>query len=264
MRCDEQLSIRQIQDQLGVTKQQLAEWLRGVPAPEWTRRPNAKDEVRKRALELRVEGWSVNDIALELGVAKSTVWLWVKHLPLDPDTERAARKREHSKLMADAQWAAYREARDARHAATVGDAAAWVGSIDQRELLLVGAIAYWCEGAKAKLWRPHYTVQFINSDPSLVELFLRFVEAAGFPRDRLKYRVSIHESADAAGATAWWAERVDVPVERFQRPTLKRHNPMTSRYNIGSEYHGCLVVAVPKGRDLYWRIEGIVQGIIGR
>jgi orotate phosphoribosyltransferase-like protein len=41
-----------------------------------------KDDVRQSAVELRRKGWSVNDIAVELGVARSTAWLWVKHLPL--------------------------------------------------------------------------------------------------------------------------------------------------------------------------------------
>ena len=71
----------------------LQDWLRGIPPPEWTRRPNAKDDLRARAVELRGQGWSVNDIALELGVARSTAWQWVKHLPLDLDSDRARRKR---------------------------------------------------------------------------------------------------------------------------------------------------------------------------
>lgn len=78
LRAEEGLSIAQIQKRLGVTKYRLSGWLRGVPAPEWTRRPNAKDELRARAVRLRREGWSVNDIAAELGVAKSTAWEWTK------------------------------------------------------------------------------------------------------------------------------------------------------------------------------------------
>ena len=36
----------------------LSRWLRGVPAPEWTKRPNAKDEMREVAVALRAEGRS--------------------------------------------------------------------------------------------------------------------------------------------------------------------------------------------------------------
>jgi transposase-like protein len=260
LRIEEQLSVRQIQQRLGVTKVPLVEWLRGIPPPEWTRRPNAKDDLRSRAIELRRDGWSVNDIASELGVANSTAFQWVRHLPLDRDSERARKKREHSKLMTDAQWAAFRERRDARRAAAHAEAAAAVGVLSDRDLLILGAAIYWCEGAKSKPWRLDEKIQFTNSDPMLVELFLRFLESQGRDRAELTYRVSIHESADHAGAVDWWVERLALPRERFMRTTLKRHTPRTNRQNTGEDYHGCLVVNVPKGRELYWWIEGVMRG----
>lgn len=261
LRTEEGLSAQQIQHRLGVSKLRLYEWLRGVPPPEWTRRPNAKDDLRKRALGLRSDGWSVNDIALELGVAKSTAYQWVRHLPLDRDAERARRKREHAKLMTEAQWAARRQARVAEQAAERAAAAETVGRLSDREVLLLGAVAYWCEGSKGKPWRPLYLPTFTNSDPVLVQLYLAFVETLGIPRAALRYRISIHESADAGLATEWWAKQIGVAASCFQRPTLKRHNPRTTRLNTGEAYRGCLVVVMPRGRTQYWRIEGIMQGI---
>jgi transposase len=157
-----------------------------LPAPTWTKRPNAKDELRARAEKLRGDGRSVNEIALELGVAKSTAYQWVKHLPLDQDFETRARRRAHSKLMTDAQREQHRQARDAARTETVAAAAGWVRSLRHRELMLVGAAIYRCEGSKAKPWRPNdFRVRFTNSDPMLVILFLRFVEALGMPRSAL-------------------------------------------------------------------------------
>lgn len=262
LRSEEQLSVRQIQQRLGATRQQLSRWLRGLPPPAWTARPNAKDDLRQRAVTLRGQGWSVTDIALELGVAKSTAWRWVRHLPLDGDSERAQRKRAHSKLMTDALWSARRTARDERRAGIIAGAVSSVGALTARELVLIGAVLYWCEGKKAKPWRPddNYLV-FTNSDPGLVELFIRFVERKGVPREALTYRVSIHESADVDRAAAWWAARLGLPGHRFQRPTLKRHVPRTVRHNTGADYHGCLVIRVPRSREVYWFIEGIMRGL---
>lgn len=261
LRTEEELSVRQIQQRLGVTKVRLVEWLRGVPPPDWTRRPNAKDGLRARAIELRGEGWSVNDIASELGVANSTAFQWVRHLPLDRDTERARKKREHAKLMTDAQWAAFRERRDARRAAAHAEAAAVVGRLSERDLMLLGAAIYWCEGAKAKPWNPTETIQFVNSDPMLLDLFLRFLESRGHDRSSLRYRVSIHETANHEAAVDWWIERLRLPRDRFQRTTLKRHVPRTNRRNKGADYHGCLVVNVPKSRELYWLVEGVMTAL---
>jgi hypothetical protein len=244
-----------------VSKTVLQRWLRGIPPPAWTRRPNAKDDLRAEALALRVKGWSVNDIAIELGVSKSTAWQWVRHLPLDLDSERAQAKRAKAQHMTDAQWAARRAARDERRARLADAAGAAVGDLNQRDLLLAGAAIYWCEGRKTKPWRPHEChVNFTNSDPGLLMLFLRFLESAGHHRDGLTYRVSIHESADAEAATHWWAERLGLPLDRFKRPTLKRHQP-TNRRNVGREYHGCLVIDVPQSRELYWQIDGVMRAV---
>jgi hypothetical protein len=54
-----------------------------------------------------------------------------------------------------------------------------------------------------------------------------------------------------------------LPLEQFRRTTLKRDQGRTTRYNTGEDYHGCLVVDVPRGREIYWRIEGVMAALIG-
>ncbi|MEW2385146.1 hypothetical protein AB0873_24095 [Micromonospora sp. NPDC047707] len=101
----------------------------------------------------------------------------------------------------------------------------------------------------------------MNSDPMLIALFLRFLEEMGVRRETLRYRVSIHESADAGAAVVWWADVVGVPPDCFQPTSLKRHRPATVRRNTGESYRGCLSVEVPQSRHLYWKIEGIMKGM---
>jgi len=262
LRAVEQLSLSQIQARLGIGKDRLYELLRGVPPPEWTRRPNAKDELRAQAVALRKDGRSVVDIALALGVAKSTAYQWVKHLPLDPDSESAqARRRAHAARMREARWGPYRAERDRSQAAVHAEAAKQVGPLGDRDLLLLGAAIYWSEGAKSKPWRRSERIQLINSDVRLLALFLRFLESVGIDRSVPSYRVSIHESADVEAAVAWWVEALDLPADRFHPATLKRHQPKTVRRNTGVDYHGCLIIDVPQSRRLYWLIEGVIDGL---
>ncbi|GIF97293.1 helix-turn-helix domain-containing protein [Catellatospora citrea] len=222
----------------------------------------AKAELRAQAVALREAGCSVPDIASRLGVARSTAFTWVRHVPLSDTDERVARRREHSKRMTDAQWSRHRLERDERHREVVGTAAVQVGRLTERELRLVGAVLYWSEGAKHKPWRPtDWQVTFTNSDPVLVELFLRFVESTGRSRHDLRYRLSIHESADVPAVQAWWAEKLRLVEGAVGSVTLKRHTPSTGRHNQGVEYRGCLVVTVPRGRELYWHIEGLLEGL---
>ncbi|GAA3929592.1 helix-turn-helix domain-containing protein [Actinoplanes auranticolor] len=258
LRVDPGLSLSQLMKHFGVGSATLTDWLRGIEPPGWTRRPNAKDDLRARALELRAQGWSVNDLATEIGVAKSTAHAWVKHIPLDRDSERARRKQEHAAVMAAGRWDAKREERDRRQSEVHAQAAHVVGELSDRDLLMIGAAVYWCEGAKSKPWRRVDRLTFINSDPGLIALFLRFLAVCGRDAESVNYRVHIHETADAEAAVAWWAEQLQVPRRLFQRPTIKRHAPATRRANTGSDYHGCLVVSVPRSRELYWRVEGVM------
>jgi hypothetical protein len=77
------LSRSQIMAALGLRSSKLLNaWLRGVPPPAWTERPNAKDDVRDHAVALRLQGKSYNDIRRELGVSKSTLSLWLRDVPL--------------------------------------------------------------------------------------------------------------------------------------------------------------------------------------
>ncbi|MFF9914467.1 hypothetical protein [Streptomyces sp. NPDC013457] len=77
----EGLSRRQIRDRLRVDNNDiLNRLLEGEPAPDWTKRPNAKDDLRARAREMRAQEWdhelqvrdavrrkTKDDAALEVG-----------------------------------------------------------------------------------------------------------------------------------------------------------------------------------------------------
>jgi transcriptional regulator with XRE-family HTH domain len=158
-------SIRQIRDELKIFDNDILQRLvQGEPPPAWTRRPNAKDDLRERARELRLQGWTYDRIGAELGCSKSSVSLWVRDLPTP------------------------------------------VGELSDRELFFTGVALYWAEGAKDKPHRRTEVLQFINSDPNVIRLFLHWLEFLGVQRERLTLRVSIHESADVESAEKFWAD----------------------------------------------------------
>lgn len=254
-------SRREIREVLGIASNQtLCEALRGEPPPEWTRRPNAKDEVRAQARELHGRGMDYEEIASRLGVSKSSVSLWVRDLPT-PSRLTYEECRKRSVAGTRRYWEAERPARDAARSATRDAAAAEIGQLSEREILLIGAIAYWCEGTKSKPHRRHECVVFTNSDPRLIVFFLRFLARAGYPRSQLAFRIYIHENADIEAAQQFWLNATGASPDQFRRPTLKRHNPKTVRRNVGAAYHGCLRIDVPRSGDLYRRIDGWIAGI---
>ncbi|QDQ12000.1 hypothetical protein [Streptomyces spectabilis] len=252
------LSLRQIADALQVRSKDLLQRLvEGEPAPEWTKRPRAKDALRERARELRLKGWTYNQIQAELGCSKSSVSLWVRDLP-KPEPRYTP---EEQRALMNAGLRRLRAAQDQERAETKRSAHEEIGDLTDRELFLAGVALYWAEGQKSKPYARRERAVFVNSDPGVIKVYLAWLDLLGVSTDRLRLRVLIHETADVDEAHRYWAALVRVDVAVFGKPTLKRHNPKTVRKNTNDDYHGCLVISVSQSARLYLRVEGWWAGI---
>lgn len=216
-------------------------------------------EGREQATALRMQGWSYAQIQAELGIAKSTLSGWLSDVALS-DEQRAGLA-QRGRDGARSRAVAIRAGRLRRTEVLQAEAAAEIGPLTERELFLLGVVAYWCEGSKEKPWRPTTRVKFINSDPGLIRLFLEWLRVVGVDRDRLQFALSIHETADVAAAQQFWVCRVGLSAHELTTVWLKRHRPTTSRHNLGDDYVGCLVVSVRRSTDLNRRIAGWWRGI---
>ncbi|MEU3972255.1 hypothetical protein [Streptomyces bacillaris] len=255
----EGLSRRQIRDRLHVDNNDLLNrLLQGEPAPEWTKRPNAKDDLRAKARELRLQGMTYDQIQVELGCSKSSISLWVRDLP---KPERSRDAIEQARLAGRMRWDHELAVRDAERQRTKAAARGETVTMSDQELFYAGVALYWAEGGKDKVYDRRENVTFINSDPGVVAVYLAWLDLLGVERDRLSYRVMIHETADVPAAERYWAGLVGIDVSALQKTTLKKHNPKTVRKNVGEAYRGCLVIRVAKGATLYRRIEGWWSGI---
>ncbi len=253
------LSRRQIRERLHVDNNDiLNRLLQGEPAPDWTRRPNAKDDLRARARELRLQGWTYDRIQVELGCSKSSISLWVRDLP-KPERRPPS---EQARLAGRMRWEHELAVREEQRRRTKEAAALEIGPLSDRDLFLAGVALYWAEGAKDKPYDRRENVLFVNSDPGVNKLYLAWLDQLGVEPDRLRYRVMIHMTADVEGAKRYWADLVGVDVSVFQKTTIKKHNPTTVRKNVGDTYRGCLVIRVSQGADLYRRIEGWWTGMV--
>jgi transposase len=144
-------SLREIKAILGpMSNSTLNRFLENVPPPEWTRRARAKDELRTAARDLRAQGLDYEDIAAALGVAKSSVSLWVRDLPTPPRLsyeENRKRSAEGSRRY----WEAERAVRGARRAAQTGHATAEIGAMTDARSSLPGLCPTGARAPRASL-----------------------------------------------------------------------------------------------------------------
>lgn len=223
--------------------------------------------LEQQARKLRRQGLSILAIATQLHVGKGAVADWIRDIPGPPRGPRPGPQKPRI-VSADGKrrrmegyrryWDKESAALETRRQAISAEAASQIGNLTEREIMIAGAIAYWCEGCKSKPYRHRERVTFMNSDPALIQFFLRFLDVADVPRSHLRFRVSIHESADIAAAERFWQEVTGAGPEQFSKPVLKRHTPKTGSRSGNESYHGCLNVDVRLSAMLYRTIEGWV------
>jgi uncharacterized protein YerC len=262
----------EIHDELGVSKSSLSLWLRELPHPSEEQRgalsqqqlalpldePTSDAEIARL---LRLDGWLLKDIATALGVSTASACRWTRGLPIPTGALSRGRSADEARAMGRAAWDRRLAEREVERQAIKGRASNWVGDLSDRELELIAITAYWCEGSKDKAYSRRERVTFINSDPGLIAVFLRWLRAIGVPEQDLQPGVSIHVSADVRGAEEFWSRHIGISLDRFSPPNLKKHNPRTVRKNTGDDYYGCLIIRVRQSRVLYQRIAGAWQGI---
>ena len=215
---------------------------------------------RFEALQLRRQGCSYEHIRQQLGIAKSTLWRWLKTEGL---VETQPQRLTELRQLAQQKGAATVKARRlARTQAIIAQASQEVGGLSKRDLWLLGVAFYWAEGSKQKPGNVSASVISTNSDPVAVRLFMVWLkEVCGISEEQMGFDIYLHETADAQRARAYWSTQLQVPIERLSRIRWKRHHPTTRRTNVGDSYHGLVRVRVACSSALNRRIAGWITGV---
>lgn len=183
-----------------------------------------KTEERERARDLRRHrAMSIKEIARVVGVAPSSVSVWVRDVPLTPEQLESLRLRNpayNGQLRG-----ATRNAERGRERRRMYQEAGRALARRSEALHVAGAMLYWAEGDKGS----RNCARLSNSDPEVLRLFVRFLrECFGVTNEKL--RVTCHLFADHL-------ER-QREIEQFWLNTLElpRHCLCKSFVNVYSKY----------------------------
>jgi transcriptional regulator with XRE-family HTH domain len=210
-----------------------------------------KLEERSRARELRAAGWTMPDIADELGVSRSSVSLWTRDVPFDaatarrsPRTDRRPRGSEHP----------LRRRKLERIEQLRREAVHRIGTLDDVALLHAGLGLYAGDGGKTQ-----DSVRFANSDPRMVALFCRWLRRFFVVEEhRLRVTLYLHAGLDLAAAQAHWAEVTGIPDAQFCKP-YRATPDATIRHN--KHVHGCAHVAYHSA-DVHRQVLALVDAML--
>src|SRR3989344_2246985 len=152
--------------------------------------------LKSQAISLRKNGKSYSSIRKILGLkSKGTLSHWFKDIKLSEESLKLLSKNnklayERGLLTAnknrkirieDENKKAYAEGQDC------------IQFISKKELLLIGAVLYWGEGAKSE--RGAVSLNFSNSDPFMVSVYMRFVrEILKISEERIRAGIHLYPS----------------------------------------------------------------------
>ncbi len=97
-----------------------------------------------------------------------------------------------------------------------------VDSDDGRELAVVGAMLYWAEGYKGSDERPAKTLDFANSDPRMISLFLLFMRSTYiFDESRIRLQLYCYADQDVESISNFWCSLTKIPRSQLTKPYVR-------------------------------------------
>lgn len=198
---------------------------------------------------MRAEGWSVREIEQELGVARSSVSVWVRDIVLGPSQlERLLTRTRPGQIVAAQRKAA--AAREVRR----GYQLEGRRLIHEREpSYAAGCMLYWAEGAKAR-----NVVDFCNADPELVTTFAAFLRRH-FEVTDARMRIACNLFADHVERQReienFWLERLGLPETSLRKSQVNVYSKYSQKKRINKLPYGTCKLVVCDTR--------IVQTIYG-
>ena len=222
-----------------------------------------KVDLKDKAVNLRWKGLIYSEILKEVPVAKSTLSLWLRDVGL---SKRQIQKITERKIRAAHKGGEVRKrARLFLSQKIKEEAAKEITSMSKRELWLMGVMLYWAEGSKEKENNPGLGVQFTNSDPYMIRLFIKWlVEICEINRNDIILELYIHENHrdNIPRAVNHWAKFTEFPKNSFQHIYFKKGNPKTKRKNAEDSYYGIVRIKVKSSSMLNRKIAGWINGVI--
>jgi len=214
-----------------------------------------------RAISLRQKGVSLNTIARELKISKSTASIWVRGVPLS-----VTQRNILEKARKNAGQTAFRKAAQAKHIKhrSLTLIAERKGTKDtshlsKRDVLMIGLGLYWGEGYK----KGSAELGFTNSDPKIIRFFVRWIyESFGIKKDRLILRVTVNQTHTRREKEiiSFWGKIVEVPALQFTKTSFVK-TKQKRFYTNHAIHYGTLRVKIRKGSVLRSRILSALKTI---
>lgn len=223
---------------------------------------------RERALKFRLAGKSYNEITRLLEIPKSTLSGWFTGLVLPVK----ARERLQERVAEGSFRGLMKRNKNQTHLArermhTIRNQSKnEIGQITSNELKMIGLALYWAEGYKRPISKngrvvTYHPVALSNSDPELIQIFLRFLrEVCGVSDEDIDADIRIYEHMNEAELLRFWQGVTRLPQENFKKTYYGVSKSSQNKRPFNRLPYGTIAVRV-NNTKLFHKIMGWLEGL---
>lgn len=208
---------------------------------------------------MRRKGLSISDIAITLGVSKSSVSQWCEDIQLT--------KKQRANLLAKRIAAGNvgrqkgAEMNRAKRTISLAEADVYaskhIKKISNNDLFFLGLGLYWGEGIKSRSG----PAAVVNSDPRVLRVAVRwFCECLGVDRTDIRPYIYIsrqHEFRENI-IVDYWVQQLSVSRNQFLSPIYISQKP-TIKYENHDSYYGVVALRIRRSATLKYKIVALIK-----
>lgn len=214
------------------------------------------------AIQLRNQGFSLNEISVKLKISKSTASLWLRDIKLSDFASKRLATRTSVKSLAGLKK--YSEViQKEKLESIIKDAAAGsskLGSLNDRDVYCLGLGLYWGEGYKSG----SQEFGFTNSDPQMICFYIHWLTVVfNVKSSELILRVSINNlhKIREIEIQKFWSRKTKIPLTQFTKISYIK-SVSKKVYPDSQKYMGTLRIKVRKGTRMRREVLGAIKSII--
>jgi hypothetical protein len=193
------------------------------------------EEIRK-IQNLRKTGHTLSEIKTITKRSNGTIWKYIKGVSVLQKYKGIWKaKRGGSKAKSKYNW---KEAQK--------KASSIIKEISFKERMLILSCLYWGEGNKTEL-------NLINSDPSMIKVFISCLKDLGIKNDELKISLRLFENIDKEKAIYFWTKTLELPKNTIQKIDVIKGN------KVGKLKYGMCRLRVKKGGKYFKLIMSMID-----
>lgn len=175
------------------------------------------DHIRAKAIQLRIEQrLTLDQIVERLKLPKTTIYSWIKDIPIPGNSERQRLGRQQATAAMQAKFAALREA---AYQQGLAEAPALLADVRFRDFVVL----YMAEGTK----RQRNTVAFVNSNAQMVRLAYRWIRY--FTRNKIEFSLQYHVDHDVDELKQYWGRILDIEPDIIKVLHKSNSNHLSGR-----------------------------------